>query len=77
MLEVQANKAKSLRNKLERFIEKQDYRHRQNVTSDEAKAGRVAMEFLNGKPGPLAARSSANLQGRGPVARVDKSKILV
>lgn len=51
LMEVQAKKAKSLRDKLERFIEKQDYRHPEKVTSDEAGAGRIAMEFLNGKPG--------------------------
>lgn len=66
LLEVQADKAKSLRDKLERFIEKQDYRHPQKVTSDEAKAGRVAMEFLNGKPGTFGSEVQREPSRHGP-----------
>ncbi|NIO08968.1 MAG: hypothetical protein GTO40_13510 [Deltaproteobacteria bacterium] len=51
LLEVQAEKARALRDKLDRFIEKQDYRHPEKVTPEEAMAGKIAMEFLNGKPG--------------------------
>ena len=67
LMEVQANKAKSLRDKLERFIEKQDYRHPEKVTSDEARAGRVAMEFLNGKPGAFGSEveRAPSRHGRG------------
>ena len=66
LLEVQANKAKSLRDKLDRFIEKQDYRHPQKVTPDEAKAGRVAMEFLNGKPGTFGSEIQREPSRNGP-----------
>ena len=66
LLEVQADKAKSLRDKLERFIEKQDYRHPQKVTSDEAKAGRVAMEFLSGKPGTFGSEVQREPSRHGP-----------
>ncbi len=66
LLEAQANKAKSLRDKLERFVEKQDYRHPQKVTPDEAKAGRVAMEFLNGKPGTFGSEIQREPSRHGP-----------
>ncbi len=66
LLEVQADKAKSLRDKLERFIEKQDYRHPQKVTSDEAKAGRVAIEFRNGKPGTFGSEVQREPSRHGP-----------
>ncbi len=49
--EVQAQKARSLRDTLERYIDKHDYRRRQKFTTAETKAGRTAMEFLSGKPG--------------------------
>jgi len=49
--EIQAAIAKSLRETLQRYIDKHDYRRRENFTPAEAKAGRVAMEFLSGKPG--------------------------
>lgn len=54
LLEVQAKKAKSLRDTLQRYIDKHDYRRRENFTEAESKAGRVAMEFLSGKPGTFS-----------------------
>jgi len=66
LMEVQANKARSLRDTLERFIEKQDYRHQQKVTSDEAMAARVAMEFLNGKPGTFGSELQRGPSRHGP-----------
>jgi hypothetical protein len=64
LLKIQAAKALSLRDTLEQFIEKQDHRNRQKVTSAEAKAGRVTMEFLCGKPGTF----NNDIQ-RGPVGQ--------
>ncbi len=51
LLQLQLDKSRSLRERLEEFIRKQDRRFQQEITADEAKAGRVAMEFLAGKPG--------------------------
>ncbi|MBI4283385.1 MAG: hypothetical protein HY663_02815 [Chloroflexi bacterium] len=51
LLELQLVKSQSLRGTLEEFIRKQDYRFQHEITSEEAKAWRVAMEFLAGKPG--------------------------
>lgn len=51
---LQLHKARSLRDTLEEFIRKQDHRFRHEITSEEAKAWRVAMEFLSGKPGVFA-----------------------
>jgi len=54
LLELQLAKSQSLRGTLEEFIRKQDYRFQHEITSEEAKAWRVAMEFLAGKPGVFA-----------------------
>ena len=51
LLQLQLDKSRSLRERLEEFIRKQDRRFQQEITADEAKAWRVAMEFLVGKPG--------------------------
>jgi hypothetical protein len=51
LLQLQLDKSQSLREWLEEFIRKQDRRFQQEITADEAKAWRVAMEFLVGKPG--------------------------
>ena len=51
LLQLQLGKSQSLRERLEEFIRKQDRRFQQEITADEAKAWRVAMEFLVGKPG--------------------------
>lgn len=51
LLHLQLDKSQSLRERLEGFIRKQDRRFQQEITADEAKAWRVAMEFLVGKPG--------------------------
>lgn len=52
--ESQAAMAKALRDTLERYIDKHDYRKREKFTPAEAKAGRAAMEFLCGKPGAFS-----------------------
>ncbi len=48
---LQLDKVQSLRNTLDEFIRKQDHRFRDEITSSEAKAWRIAMEFLAGKRG--------------------------
>jgi len=51
LLQLQLEKSQSLRDRLEEFIRKQDRRLQQEITEDEAKAWRVAVEFLVGKRG--------------------------
>ena len=48
---LQLGKVQSLRNSIDEFIRKQDHRFRDEITSSEASAWRIAMEFLAGKPG--------------------------
>jgi len=52
--EAQLAKTKALRVTLEEFIRKQDFRFRDQITPEEAKSPRAAMEFLVGKPGVFA-----------------------
>ena len=49
--EVQIHQAQSLRDTLDRFIEKNDHRAREEITPAEARAWTNAMEFLSGKRG--------------------------
>lgn len=51
LLNLQLEKTRSLRDRLEEFIRKQDHRFQQQITPDEAKSWRIAMECLAGKPG--------------------------
>jgi hypothetical protein len=51
LLKLQLGKSQFLRETLEEFIRKQDRRFQDQITVDEARAWRVAMEFLTGKPG--------------------------
>ena len=49
--EVQIRKAQSLHDTLDRFVEKNDHRAREEITRAEARAWTDAMEFLGGKRG--------------------------
>jgi len=51
LLKLQLSKVRSLRNTIDEFIRKQDHRFRDEITATEAKAWRMAMEFLSGQPG--------------------------
>lgn len=51
---LQLTRGQSLRDRLEEFIRKQDYRFRDEITSDDANAWKVAIEHLAGKPGVFA-----------------------
>src|SRR5262249_39640274 len=51
LLKLQLGKSQSLKEKLDEFIRKQDYRFQHEITADEAKAWRDALEFLSGRPG--------------------------
>jgi hypothetical protein len=51
LLEVQHRKAQTLRDTLEEFVRKLDYRFQHELTSEESGSWKVAMEFLAGKPG--------------------------
>ena len=60
LLKLQLGKSQSLRQTLEEFIRKQDRRFQYEITAEEAKAWRVAMEFLVGKPGVFNNEIRAN-----------------
>ena len=49
--EDQIRKAQSLHDTLDRFVEKNDHRAREEITRAEARAWTDAMEFLGGKRG--------------------------
>lgn len=51
LLKLQLGKVQSLRTTIDEFIRKQDHRFRDEITLSEAKAWRIAMESLAGKPG--------------------------
>ena len=68
LLKLQLGKSQSLRQALEEFIRKQDRRLQQEITEDEARAWRVAMEFLTGKSGVFnneVPNSSSNGRAEG------------
>lgn len=52
--EAQLAKVRSLRVTLDEFIRKQDFRFQDQMTSEEAKSPKAAMEFLVGRPGIFA-----------------------
>jgi len=49
--ELQVSKARSLRSRLEQFVERQDHRSREPLTTEHTNAWKRAFEFLAGKPG--------------------------
>jgi len=51
LVKLQLSKVQSLRSRIDEFIRKQDHRFSDQITSCEAQAWRVTMEFLVGKPG--------------------------
>jgi hypothetical protein len=54
LFEAQLAKGKALRNTLEEFIRKQDFRFSDQITSEESKAWQAALEMLTGSPGIFA-----------------------
>ena len=75
LLELQLVKSQSLRGVLEEFIRKQDYRFQHKITSEEAKAWRVAMEFLAGKPGIFTNEIGHDLLQRSRAEGISPDKI--
>jgi uncharacterized protein DUF6062 len=61
LFETQLAKAKALRTTLEEFIRKQDFRFSDQVTAEESKAWRAALETLTGSPGVFANEMEHNL----------------
>jgi hypothetical protein len=51
LLDLQIAKSRSLRNTLEEFSRKQDYRFRDEISPEESRAWKVALEFITGKHG--------------------------
>ncbi len=64
LLEVQLVKTNALRDTLEEFIRKQDFRFRDQITPEEAKSPKTAMEFLVGMPGIFANEMGHDLSQR-------------
>jgi glycosyltransferase involved in cell wall biosynthesis len=54
LFEVQLAKGKALRNTLEEFIRKQDFRFSDQITSEESRAWKTALEILAGSAGIFA-----------------------
>jgi uncharacterized protein DUF6062 len=51
LLDLQIAKSRSLRDALEEFSRKQDYRFRDEINAEESRAWKVALEFITGKRG--------------------------
>jgi len=62
--EAQLAKTNALRDTLEEFIRKQDFRFRDQITPEEAKSPKTAMEFLVGMPGIFANEMGHDLHQR-------------
>jgi hypothetical protein len=54
LLDAHLTKAKALRETLEEFIRKQDFRLSDEITPEETKAWKLALDLLTGKPGIFA-----------------------
>ena len=54
LFDAQLAKGKALRNTLEEFIRKQDFRFSDQITSEESKAWKSALDILVGSPGVFA-----------------------
>jgi hypothetical protein len=67
LLKLQRDKSQSLRERLEEFIRKQDRRFQDEITADEARVWRVALEFLSGKPGVFNNEMRTDLPQNGRV----------
>ena len=67
LLEAQLAKVKALRDTLEGFIRKQDYRFRDEITAEEAASWPTAMEILTVKPGVFANEMGHDLSQRSRI----------
>jgi hypothetical protein len=77
-LELQVCKVKALRDRLEEFIRKQDFRLSDQITREESLSWKAAMEILSGKPGVFANEMGHDLFRRsreGPV-RYEKAGLI-
>jgi len=70
LMRLQLAKSRSLQQRLDEFIKKQDRRLQQDITEEEAKAWRVAMEILTGKAGVFNhdARTDSSFEERAIAA---------
>jgi hypothetical protein len=73
LLELQLAKARALRNRLEEFIRKQDFRLRDQITPQEAASWQTAIEILTGKPGMFAIEMGHDLAQRQGRAAFDQN----
>lgn len=77
LFKLQLSKSQSLRETLEEFIRKQDHRFQKEITPDEAKTWRVAMEFVTGKPGVFTNEMGHDLRQRLRRHRTPADKLSV
>ena len=75
LLAAQVAIAQFVRDTLEEFIRKQDYRFRDEITPAEEKAWRVAMEFLAGKPGVFTNEMGHELLQKSHAEKTSPEKI--
>jgi len=74
LLEAQLAKMKALRNSLEEYIRQQDFRFCDQLTAEEARSPKLAMEVLVGTPGVFANEMGHDLSRRLPArATFDKA----
>jgi Family of unknown function (DUF6062) len=66
LFEAQLTKIRALRGSLKEYIRKQDFRFRDQITPEEAKSPRLAMEVLIGKPSIFANEMGHDLSQRLP-----------
>jgi len=76
LLEAQLAKIKALRTSLEEYIRKQDFRFRDQITPEEAKSPKLAMEVLVGTPGIFANEMRHDLSQRLPLRTSSDKDVL-
>ena len=69
VFEAQLTKGKALRDTLEEFIRKQDFRFSDQITAEESKAWQAAQEMLAGSPGVFANEMGHDLFQRSRVGK--------
>ena len=75
LLKLQLGKVRSLKTTIDEFIRKQDHRFRDEITPSEAKAWRIAMEILAGKPGVFHNEMGHDLSLKSRGAPMADSKV--
>jgi len=77
LMELQLGKSQSLKETLDEFIRKQDYRLQHEITPVEVQAWRVAMEFIGGKPGVFTNELGHDLQHQQQRGKIAADKLSI